>query len=71
MTRGFQVDRYGEFLGKIPADILRLIPPEDRRGVIEQAIANAAGRLVTGWKISDGGIPYPVFRAQLSTHGTF
>ena len=69
MNRGFEVDRYGEFLGKVPADILRLIPQEDLRGVIEQALENAQGRIVAGWKVSDGGIPYPVFSGKISTHG--
>lgn len=72
MNRGFQVDPYGDFLGKIPGDILRLIPQEDRRSFAEQCVANAKGKAVIGWSLADNGMPYPVIQgAEFSTHATF
>ena len=71
MNRGFEVDRYGEFLGRVPEDILQLVPIEDQRGFFTQLVENAEGKIVTGWKVTDSGIPYPIFSAKIQTHATW
>lgn len=41
MTDEFKVEPYAESEANIPPDVLRIIPPEDPRGPLEQLVENA------------------------------
>ena len=72
MNRGFQVDRYGEFLGRVPDDIFNRVPPEERTTFLRELAKQAHGKAVIGWQMNEEGWPIPILRSlQISAKGTF
>lgn len=75
MNRGeepFQVDRYGEFLGKIPPTILERHPADTNEGFWRQVCDNAKGQTIIGWSLTNEGLPYPIIKElRFSVHGKF
>jgi len=69
----FKVNRYNDFQGSIPDDILRLVPREKQTTFCREFIANAQGRIAVKWTQTESGWPVPVFPAtfEFSTKGTF
>jgi len=72
MIHAFRVNRYDEFIGDIPPDILRLVPHEERTTFWREVRKNAAGKIVVGWKVSDNGLPFPILAGfEFKTGGTW
>ena len=65
MSEGpFQVDRFGDSKAKIPGDVLRPIPPVDRRSVARQLIDN----LKVTFAIKPKGLKTPEAQINVSSH---
>lgn len=71
MIKPFKMDRYEDFIGDLPADILRLVPRESRTTFWRELKRNLNGKVILGWKV-ENGIPIPIVQSlQISAKGTF